>query len=47
MQVALPQISAGCSMGTTYESYILEANQTLRDASTSMLSRSRAQNMIK
>ena len=47
MQVILPRISAGCTMGATYESYILEANQTLRDARTSLLSRPGAQNMIK
>ena len=41
------QTSAGCTMRATYEAYILEANQTLRDASTSLLSRSGVKNMIK
>ena len=41
------QTSAGCTMRATYEAYILEANQTLRDASISLSSRSGFKNMIK
>ena len=41
------QTSAGCTMRATYEAYILEANQTLRDASLSLSSRAGVKNMIK
>ena len=41
------QTSAGCTMRATYEAYILEANQTLRDATLSLSSRSGVKNMIK
>ncbi|CAK0732737.1 hypothetical protein CVIRNUC_000173 [Coccomyxa viridis] len=34
-------------MRATYEAYILEANQTLRDASISLSSRAGVKNMIK